>query len=564
MAKIKFALKMKDGAEVRTLDQLREHFDLASVLGYYSSGRLYDWLESRGYDEAEKLKALNPSSASFQKDLCEVLRVAYSEPENPDLSLSEIAARNGRLERLKQFTVDDSILAAVDRVAFTQEEMETLLAEDKCTSGISKSCGISSSSISGLTTQTAFMTSAPAKRVVYLCGDRFAIPGNVGQISYIGINNPEIELPDDALESGTDFQQVWFDVDRWLGNSENSEKFFRIFDKNRTLGMKFLQASAEDGSGIAQTVLSECYVHGFGVEKDVSEAIKWLLKAAMRGDAVAQERLGHRYRYGEGVEESLTEAVRWSLKAAEHGNANAQTRMGILYEHGQGVEKSLQDAVRWYQKAAEQGYSTAQYYLGLCYRDGKGVARDKNEAVQWLKKAYHQRLEAAQTALMEIAPSLFKFSDVILYAIGGEQNLIRGAQIDPTRGTIDIPVADRDKIKDAVLYNFGAENVQINTVYFVYDKPEDAIQEYGKKYGKRVAVEAAKVLLGGIPGIPFAAYGAYKVAKDVAKDGADGIMRKDYGWGMVHIVMDVTSDMEDDFNRHVQSQAKKDFLDCAK
>lgn len=561
MAKIKFALKMADGAEVRTLDQLREHFDLASVLGYYSSGRLYDWLESRGYDEAEKLKALNPSSASFQKDLCEVLRVAYSEPENPDLSLSEIAARNGRLERLKLFTVDDTILAAVDRVAFTQEELDALLSKTDCASTVGS---ISSSSIGGFTTQTSFLTSTPTKRVIYLCGDRFAVPGNVGQVSYIGINSPEIELPDGTLESGTDFQQVYLDMDRCLGSSENSEKFFRIFEKNRFMGIKFLQVSVADGSAMAQTVLSECYARGFGVKKDAAEAVKWLIKAAEHGDASAQEQLGHRYRYGEGVEENIEEAVKWSLKAAEHGNANAQTRMGILYEHGQGVEKSLQDAVRWYQKAAEQGYSTAQYYLGLCYRDGKGVARDKNEAVQWLKKAYHQRLEAAQTALMEIAPSLFKFSDVILYAIGGEQNLIRGAQIDPTRGTIDIPVADRDKIKDAVLYNFGAENVQINTVYFVYDKPEDAIQEYGKKYGKRVAVEAAKVLLGGIPGIPFAAYGAYKVAKDVAKDGADGIMRKDYGWGMVHIVMDVTSDMEDDFNRHVQSQAKKDFLDCAK
>lgn len=561
MAKIKFALKMKDGAEVRTLDQLREHFDLASVLGYYSSGRLYDWLESRGYDEAEKLKALNPSSASFQKDLCEVLRVAYSEPENPDLSLSEIAARNGRLERLKLFTVDDTILAAVDRVAFTQEELDALLSKTDCASTVGS---ISSSSIGGFTTQTSFLTSTPTKRVIYLCGDRFAVPGNVGQVSYIGINSPEIELPDGTLESGTDFQQVYLDMDRCLGSSENSEKFFRIFEKNRFMGIKFLQVSVADGSAMAQTVLSECYARGFGVKKDAAEAVKWLIKAAEHGDASAQEQLGHRYRYGEGVEENIEEAVKWSLKAAEHGNANAQTRMGILYEHGQGVEKSLQDAVRWYQKAAEQGYSTAQYYLGLCYRDGKGVARDKNEAVQWLKKAYHQRLEAAQTALMEIAPSLFKFSDVILYAIGGEQNLIRGAQIDPTRGTIDIPVADRDKIEDAVLYNFGAENVQINTVYFVYDKPEDAIQEYGKKYGKRVAVEAAKVLLGGIPGIPFAAYGAYKVAKDVAKDGADGIMRKDYGWGMVHIVMDVTSDMEDDFNRHVQSQAKKDFLDCAK
>lgn len=555
---------MADGAEVRTLDQLREHFDLASVLGYYSSGRLYDWLESRGYDEAEKLKALTPSSVSFQRDLCEVLGVAYSEPENSDLSLSEIAARNGRLERLKQFTVDDSILAAVNRVAFTQEEMETLLAEDKCTSGISESCGISSSSISGLTTQTVFMTSAPAKRVVYLCGDRFAIPGNAGQISYIGINNPEIELPDDALESGTDFQQVRLDVDRWLGNSENSEKFFRIFEKNRFMGIKFLQVSVADGSAMAQTVLSECYVRGFGVKKDAAEAVKWLIKAAEHGDASAQEQLGHRYRYGEGVEENIEEAVKWSLKAAEHGNANAQTRMGILYEHGQGVEKSLPDAVRWYQKAAEQGYSTAQYYLGLCYRDGKGVARNKTEAISWFQKAANQGSTSASAALIETAPKLFKLSDVVLYAVGGEGNLVIGAKIDRASGTIDIPVADRHKIKEAVLYNFGAENVQINTVYFVYDKPEDAIQEYGKKYGKRVAVEAAKVLLGGIPGIPFAAYGAYKVAKDVAKDGADGIMRKDFGWGMVHIVMDVTSDMEDDFNRYVQSQAKKDFFGIEK
>ena len=557
MAKIKFALKMKDGAEVRTLDQLREHFDLASVLGYYSSGRLYDWLESRGYDEAEKLKALNPSSVSFQRDLCEVLGVSHSEMENPDLSLSEIAARNGRLERLKQFTVDDAILAAVDRVAFIQEELYALLTRTECTSfaGTSKSYGISVSSIG---------SSIAAKRTVYLCEGLFTIPADVGHIVYIGIGDPEIELPGDTLEEGIDLQHIRFDVGSFLEGHSDHEKFFHVFDKNHALGIRLLHVSEENGSVIAQAVLGECYMRGFGVEKNSAEAINWLVKAAERDDPIAQEQLGHHYRYGEGVEKNLAEAVRWSLKAAEHGNANAQTRMGILYEHGQGVEKSLQDAVRWYQKAAEQGYSTAQYYLGLCYRDGKGVARDKNEAVQWLKKAYHQRLEAAQTALMEIAPSLFKFSDVILYAIGGEQNLIRGAQIDPTRGTIDIPVADRDKIKDAVLYNFGAENVQINTVYFVYDKPEDAIQEYGKKYGKRVAVGAAKVLLGGIPGIPFAAYGAYKVAKDVAKDGADGIMRKDYGWGMVHIVMDVTSDMEDDFNRHVQSQAKKDFLDCAK
>ena len=36
--KIKFPLKMADGAEVRTLDELKEHFDVESVVGYFSDG----------------------------------------------------------------------------------------------------------------------------------------------------------------------------------------------------------------------------------------------------------------------------------------------------------------------------------------------------------------------------------------------------------------------------------------------------------------------------------------------------------------------------------------------
>ena len=42
--KVRFPLKMANAAQVRTLDQLRENFDLASVLGYYDNGRLMEWL----------------------------------------------------------------------------------------------------------------------------------------------------------------------------------------------------------------------------------------------------------------------------------------------------------------------------------------------------------------------------------------------------------------------------------------------------------------------------------------------------------------------------------------
>lgn len=162
--KIKFPLKMADGSQARNIEELREHFDLTMILGYYASGRLIEWLTDRYYDdEAEKIKALEPSSKEFKKNLCEILAVPYSENEAGDVDLAEIAAKNERYERLKQFTADDTILAAVDLVAFTQEDLADLLDKDA--------------------------------KLIYLCGERFRIPCSKGGVTYIGVNNPVVDIP---------------------------------------------------------------------------------------------------------------------------------------------------------------------------------------------------------------------------------------------------------------------------------------------------------------------------------------------------------------------------------
>ena len=55
--KVKFPLKMSDGAEVRTLDDLKAHFDVDSVIKEFFNGRLLVWLEDRYYDEeADKVR----------------------------------------------------------------------------------------------------------------------------------------------------------------------------------------------------------------------------------------------------------------------------------------------------------------------------------------------------------------------------------------------------------------------------------------------------------------------------------------------------------------------------
>lgn len=152
--KIKFALKMKDGVEVRNLQELRDNFDLNQVTAYFMDGKLVTWLSDRYYDEeAEQIESLQKDDSELQKKLCQIFGVEY---EEDTMTPEEIEARNRKLAKLKEITDDEEILANVDHVAFSQEELSDLLDE-------------------GVDT-------------IYLCGDDFVIPERVKDKTYIGIN----------------------------------------------------------------------------------------------------------------------------------------------------------------------------------------------------------------------------------------------------------------------------------------------------------------------------------------------------------------------------------------
>lgn len=166
--KIRFPLKMKDGTDVRTLEELREHFDLESVLGYFADGKLKTWLADRYYDEmAQKLDALSADMPDLNAQLCGVIGVEYSELED-DTDFEALQRRQEKLRVLREVTDDQQILDNVDAVAFDQDELFDILDE------------------------------APA--VIYLYGEKFSIPFAKGNITYIGINNPEVSLEKNELE----------------------------------------------------------------------------------------------------------------------------------------------------------------------------------------------------------------------------------------------------------------------------------------------------------------------------------------------------------------------------
>ena len=156
----RFPLEMSDGTKVNSLDDLKEHFDLEAVLGYYKSATLLTWLQARYLeDEAEAVSALDESAPDFQKKLCAVFEVEF---HGKELDLEKIELRQKRLKRLRQFTDEEVYIDHIDQVAFDQEELADLLDD-------------------GVET-------------IYLCGENFTIPASQKGKTYIGINQPEVKI----------------------------------------------------------------------------------------------------------------------------------------------------------------------------------------------------------------------------------------------------------------------------------------------------------------------------------------------------------------------------------
>ncbi|MBQ7695673.1 MAG: sel1 repeat family protein [Lentisphaeria bacterium] len=138
---------------------------------------------------------------------------------------------------------------------------------------------------------------------------------------------------------------------------------------------------------------------GLAAEKVTAGQIIAFKAKAKLGDAVSQYNLGLCYLNGWGVAKDMTEAAKLFRKAADKGIDEAQFNLGACYANGWGVAKDMTEAAKWTRKAAEQGHSGAQYNWGLFYANGWGVVQNRAEAVKWFRKAAKQNFKPAQDVL---------------------------------------------------------------------------------------------------------------------------------------------------------------------
>lgn len=370
--KIKFPLIMKNNFQVRTIEELREHFDLDKAIEYFLDGKLLAWLEARYYEqESVAIRELGKDEAQLHQKLCNILGVEYDDAETEDIDLEAVAERNRKLSELKQYTSNASILEKVDQVAFNQEDLADLLDE-----------GVHD---------------------IYLCNNSFVIPLQMTHRRYIGIGKAEAVIRSservDFDAKGISFETVPFDSAYEKLHNETPEQLYQkgVDAENRkdyVTALDYYRKVADAGNSDVFFKLGWFYGHGYGVSKDYSESYQYYRKAADMGDKWALNNIGVYHENGWGVPKSLIEAVNWYKKAADAGNVTSMRNIGNLYNgfgNDDGIQKDPKIACEWYKKAAELGDTDSMYQLGKIWYWNEGL---------WNTEDYNKRKPLGKDWLM--------------------------------------------------------------------------------------------------------------------------------------------------------------------
>nr|KAG5711563.1 hypothetical protein BaRGS_016745 [Batillaria attramentaria] len=135
-----------------------------------------------------------------------------------------------------------------------------------------------------------------------------------------------------------------------------------------TDAVKHLQLSSQLGHAPSYFNLALCYQMGYGVEKDLNQAVFNLALMTMNGEG--------------GITKDKERAMELLNTAAMQGLAQAQTYLGVYYTEVEDDQQDFEQAASFFQAAADQDDAEGQYFLGICYENGWGVESSDEEAAK--------------------------------------------------------------------------------------------------------------------------------------------------------------------------------------
>lgn len=170
---IKFPLIMKQNVEVRNIEELRENFDIESVMTYFLRGTLNRWLANNYYDDIlENIQELTGEEENIDQMLANALGID-DRSEDTIFGTQELIRKVKIKEKLRS-SMDEQELEEMDHIAETQDDIKQFIE-----AGYKK---------------------------IYLYGDEFTIPREMKNVECIGICNPNPVIRIEA-DSRQEFQE---------------------------------------------------------------------------------------------------------------------------------------------------------------------------------------------------------------------------------------------------------------------------------------------------------------------------------------------------------------------
>lgn len=167
--KVVVPLELKDGYMARTIDDLKEHFDLEMVINHFISGKLQKWLEDRNYnDYTEVIRELDIYESGTIVKICDCFGI-NTETEIIKHSIDKIERKLRKTKIILDLSEKKDVVYQIDQVAINQDELNDLL-DKKCPT-------------------------------IYLLGNDFSIDTEISNTTLIGIEetvlrvNSEEEIP---------------------------------------------------------------------------------------------------------------------------------------------------------------------------------------------------------------------------------------------------------------------------------------------------------------------------------------------------------------------------------
>lgn len=157
----------------------------------------------------------------------------------------------------------------------------------------------------------------------------------------------------------------------------------------RREGIRWLQAAADSGDGLAAFDLGKAYFQGVGVARDFVAAQHWFAKASGDGGRAAYY-LGLIYRNGYGVPVDQVLARQWFERAVGQGQTDAMFALANSWRFGEGGAKSETQALKYYLQSGELEHPVALQTLAMIYLNGElGEPRDETRFRHYMAEAEH-------------------------------------------------------------------------------------------------------------------------------------------------------------------------------